>query len=207
MAYFPMYVDISNKPCLVVGGGMIAFRKVTVLMDFDAQLLVVAEEFCQELVQYEKEHPDRIRLQKKSYDSGDCDGKTLVVAATNQPGKNHEIAVYCKAQGIPVNAVDQKEDCTFIFPSYIRQQDLVASFSSSGKSPLLTQVLKEKEEEILTPMLGELNERLGKIREDVKQYCKTEDERKNVYRRIYQYAMEQGEVPDETKIQELLKHL
>ncbi len=207
MAYFPMYVEVKGKPCLIVGGGQVAFQKAVVLKDFEASLTVVAKEFCAKLVRYEEEYPKQIRLIKKSYEPKDCDGKLLVVAATNRTQLNHEIAMYCKEKNIPVNAVDQKEDCTFIFPSYIRQKDLVASFSSSGKSPLLTQVLKEQEADILTPMLGELNDCLGRLREYVKLHYKTEDEKKRVYRAVYEYALRQQEVPDEKKIQEIIKQL
>jgi uroporphyrin-III C-methyltransferase/precorrin-2 dehydrogenase/sirohydrochlorin ferrochelatase/precorrin-2 dehydrogenase/sirohydrochlorin ferrochelatase len=202
-----MYVDISNKPCLIVGGGLIAYRKAVVLKDFQAEITVVAENFCEELVMYAKEYQTSIHLMTKSYEPMDCEGSCLVVAATNHAQLNHEIAVYCKTHGIPVNAVDQKEDCTFIFPSYVRQKDLVAAFSSAGKSPLLTQVLKEKESGILTPIYGELNECLGQLREYVKAHYETESEQKRIYRSIYEWTMEQGKVPDETQIQELLKQL
>ncbi len=202
-----MYVDLSSKMCLVVGAGEVAVRKVEVLLDFDAKVLVVAEQFAPEMEAYQRMYPDRVTLQKRSFEPKDCEGRFLVVAATNHPGKNHEIAVYCKEHGIAVNAVDQKEDCTFIFPSYVRQKDLVASFSSAGKSPLLTQILKDEEKSVLTPFVGELNECLGAVRDKVKAIYQTEGERKAAYRRIYQYAMQRGEIPDEQKIQELLNDL
>lgn len=202
-----MYVDLSGRPCLVVGAGEVAVRKVEVLLDFDAKVFVIAKDFSQGMEACRKMHPDRVTLQRKRFEPEDCDGRFLVVAATNHPGKNHEIACYCKAHGIAVNAVDQKEDCTFIFPSYVRQKDLVASFSSAGKSPLLTQMLKEEEKSVLTPFVGELNECLGAVRDRVKARYRTEGERKGAYRRIYQYAMQHGEIPDERKIQELLNEL
>ena len=77
---------------------------------------------------------------------------------------NHELSTYCKDHKILVNVVDQKEDCSFIFPSYLKEKDIIAAFSSSGKSPLITQYLKEKEKEVLTPFLGEINDYLGSLR-------------------------------------------
>ena len=207
MAYFPMYVDLSGRPCLVVGAGEVAVRKVEVLLDFDAKVFVVAKDFSKGMEACQKMHPDRVTLQRKGFEPKDCEGRFLVVAATDHPGKNHEIACYCKEHGIAVNAVDQKEDCTFIFPSYVRQKDLVASFSSAGKSPLLTQILKEEEKSVLTPFIGELNECLGAVRDKVKAIYQTEGERKAAYRRIYEYAMRYGEIPDERKIQKLLNDL
>ena len=69
----------------------------------------------------------------------------MVIDATDDNALNHEIAEYCKAKDSMVNAVDQKADCSFIFPSYIKEKNLVAAFSSGGNSPVLTQYLKGKE--------------------------------------------------------------
>jgi uroporphyrin-III C-methyltransferase/precorrin-2 dehydrogenase/sirohydrochlorin ferrochelatase/precorrin-2 dehydrogenase/sirohydrochlorin ferrochelatase len=199
-----MYVDISASPCLIVGGGTIAYRKAEVLRDFGAQITVVAEKFCARLQQYAAEDPEHIRLIEKSYEDNDCEGKLLVVAATERASVNHAISEYCKSRGIPVNAVDQKEDCTFIFPSYVRQGDVVAAFSSAGKSPLLTQLLKEKETDILTPLYGELNECLGNLRPFVKSRFATGEERKKAYQTIISWTKEHGVVPDESKAREIL---
>jgi uroporphyrin-III C-methyltransferase/precorrin-2 dehydrogenase/sirohydrochlorin ferrochelatase/precorrin-2 dehydrogenase/sirohydrochlorin ferrochelatase len=127
-----------------------------------------------------------------------------VVAATDSAKLNHEVAVYCKKRGIPVNVVDQIEDCTFIFPSYIRRKDVVAAFSSSGKSPLLTQILRDEEEEKLSPLYGDLNECLGKLRPYVKSHFATEEERKKAYRSIVSWTREHGAVPNEAQAQEIL---
>ncbi len=95
-----------------------------------------------------------------------------------------------------VNAVDQKADCSFIFPSYIREKNLVAAFSSGGNSPVLTQYLKGKEQEILTPFLGELNEYMGQIREAVLSGYDTEAERKSVFKEIVCKAIDSGKLPE-----------
>ena len=95
-----------------------------------------------------------------------------------------------------VNAVDQKADCSFIFPSYIKEKNLVAAFSSGGNSPVLTQYLKGKEQEILTPFLGELNEYMGQIREKVIAQYDTEAERKRVFKEILCVAIDNGRIPE-----------
>ena len=120
----------------------------------------------------------------------------MVIAATDDNALNHEIAEYCKAKGIMVNAVDQKADCSFIFPSYIKEKNLVAAFSSSGNSPVLTQYLKGKEQEILTQFLGELNEYMGQIREKVIAEYDTEAERKHVFKEILCAAIDNGRIPE-----------
>lgn len=210
MAYFPMFVDMTERECLIVGGGNVAYRKVIVMLDFGAKVTVVAEDICDELRKltiddiasedktgsYTANKENRITFIKRRFERKDCDGMEMVIAATDDNDLNHEIAEYCKANGIMVNAVDQKADCSFIFPSYIKEKNLVAAFSSGGNSPVLTQYLKGKEQEILTPFLGELNEYMGQIREKVIAQYDTEAERKRVFKEILCAAIDNGRIPE-----------
>lgn len=210
MAYFPMFVDMTKRECLIVGGGNVAYRKVIVMLDFGAKVTVVAEDICDELRKltiddiasedktgsYTANKENRITFIKRRFERKDCDGMEMVIAATDDNALNHEIAEYCKAKYIMVNAVDQKDDCSFIFPSYIKEKNLVAAFSSGGNSPVLTQYLKGKEQEILTPFLGELNEYMGCIREKVIAQYDTEAERKRVFKEILCAAIDNGSIPE-----------
>lgn len=210
MAYFPMFVDMTKRECLIVGGGNVAYRKVIVMLDFGAKVTVVAEDICDELRNltiddisneyksglYTANKENRITFIKRRFERKDCDGMEMVIAATDDNALNHEIAEYCKANGIMVNAVDQKADCSFIFPSYIKEKNLVAAFSSGGNSPVLTQYLKGKEQEILTPFLGELNEYMGQIREKVIAQYDTQAERKRVFKEILCAAIDNGRIPE-----------
>lgn len=200
MAYFPMFVDMTERECLIVGGGNVAYRKVMVMLDFGAKVTVVAEDICDELrkltIDDTANKENRITFIKRRFERKDCDGMEMVIAATDDNALNHEIAEYCKAKGIMVNAVDQKADCSFIFPSYIKEKNLVAAFSSSGNSPVLTQYLKGKEQAILTPFLGELNEYMGQIREKVIAEYHTEAERKRVFKEILCAAIDNGRIPE-----------
>lgn len=131
MAYFPMFVDMTERECLIVGGGNVAYRKVIVMLDFGAKVTVVAEDICDELRkltiddiaredktgsytankennQTDSDAADRITFIKRRFERKDCDGMEMVIAATDDNALNHEIAEYCKANGIMVNAVDQK---------------------------------------------------------------------------------------------------
>ena len=210
MAYFPMFVDMTERECLIVGGGNVAYRKVIVMLDFGAKVTVVAEDICDELRKltiddiasedktssYTANKENRITFIKRRFERKDCDGMEMVIAATDDNALNHEIAEYCKAKDIMVNAVDQKADCSFIFPSYIKEKNLVAAFSSGGNSPVLTQYLKGKEQEILTPFLGEMNEYMGQIREKVIAQYDTEAERKRVFKEILSAAIYNGRIPE-----------
>ena len=185
MAYFPMFVNLKDQPCLVVGGGMVAYRKVKVLLDFEARVVVVGENICDKIYEIVKKS-NQLELQKKCFEGADCDNLL-----------NHHIAEICNSKGIMVNAVDQKEDCSFIFSSYIKEKNLIAAFSSSGNSPVLAQYLKSQEKEILTPFLGELNEYMGKIRKRVIEKYDTEEKRKEIFKEIVNTAIENGELPQE----------
>ena len=178
MAYFPMFVDIKKKKCLIVGGGTVALRKVQVLLDFGADVVVVALEVISKI----KEYP--VTVYQRNFEKEDLQGCELVVAATDDAGLNHKIAEAAQKQKIPVNAVDQQEDCSFIFPSYLKHRDLVGAFSSAGNSPVLTQYLKESLKEILTEELGQINDYMGSIRPVVKTRIETEKLRRQVYQTI-----------------------
>ena len=184
MAYFPMFVDMTERECLIVGGGNVAYRKVIVMLDFGAKVTVVAENICDE-------------LRKLTIDDIASEDKTGSYTANKENNQTDSDAAdritFIKRM---VNAVDQKADCSFIFPSYIKEKNLVAAFSSGGNSPVLTQYLKGKEQEILTPFLGELNEYMGQIREKVIAQYDTEAERKRVFKEILCAAIDNGRIPE-----------
>lgn len=200
MAYFPLFINLENKPCLVVGGGKVAIHKAQVLLDFGAEVLIISHVIIKEIKQMKK-----VTVMEREFMPEDTKGKALVVAATDDAAENHRIAELCKKQGILVNAVDRIEDCGFIFPSYVRQKDVVAAFSSSGKSPVLTQYLKARENEILTPQIGNLNDLLGSLRSRAKQLFFTEEERKCFYQEILKLWLLKKSLPTDEEIEALLK--
>lgn len=200
MAYFPMFVNLEGQPCLIVGGGRVALRKVQVLRDFGAAVTVAAPEILREI----EEIPGVVCLHRE-YGEELLEGMSLVVAATADEEENRAVSRRCRARGIPVNAVDQMEDCSFIFPSYLRRQDLVAAFSSSGKSPLMTQYLKGRMEPAMTDFAGELTEYLGSIRGQVKARVGTEAQRREVYRLVLGSAMEGETLPDQGQLDGYIK--
>lgn len=193
MAYFPLFVQLDKRPCLVVGGGTVAFRKIRVLLDFGADVTVVAPEITDAI----SGMPENIICHEKEYDTGDLYGFSLVVAATDDTELNHRISRDCRARGIMVNAVDQQEDCDFIVPAYLKAGEVVAAFSSGGNSPVVTQYLKKKNRDFVTPELGEITAYLGSIREAVKERVPTEAMRKRVYLHILEQWERTGQIPGE----------
>lgn len=200
MAYFPAFIEIENHPVLVVGGGRTALKKIEVLLEFKADITVIASEFIEEIQKMDSQLVKRL---EKPFQVSDVEGMHIVVAATESKEVNHVIAEVCRERKILVNAVDQASDCTFIFPSYIKQGEVVAAFSSGGKSPVVTQYLKEKNRPIVTLGLAELTERLGSLRDMAKECIATEKMRKAFYQEVLALGLEEERVPDEKEIEEI----
>ena len=200
MAYFPFFIELKDMPCLVVGGGEVAIRKVKELVEFEAKVTVVAKEIAKELVEMEE-----IRCFEKEFQVTDLEGMRVVVAATNDAECNQRISEACRQRHILVNAVDQKEDCEFIFPAYCKKGNVVAAFSTGGQSPVVAQYVKEKNETIVTEELGQITEVLGNLRDEVKLRIPTVEKRKQVYREILQLALEQDAIPTENEIQQMIE--
>ncbi|MBE5904256.1 MAG: bifunctional precorrin-2 dehydrogenase/sirohydrochlorin ferrochelatase [Pseudobutyrivibrio sp.] len=203
MAYFPMFVDLTDANCLVVGGGSVALRKVNVLLDFGAKVHVIAKEISMDLAALSEE-TDHLLLEQREFTPFDLQYRKLVIVATSDNELNGQIYMMCSEGGIPVNVVDDQKKCSFIFPSYIKEQNLVGAFSSGGNSPALTQYLKNKEKEILTPRLGELNEVLGRWRQPIKELFPLESSRKSAFEQLIDYALCYDGIPTDEEIEELL---
>ncbi|MGN1267085.1 MAG: bifunctional precorrin-2 dehydrogenase/sirohydrochlorin ferrochelatase [Dorea sp.] len=198
MSYFPMFVEIKNCPCLVVGGGAVAFRKIEVLREFGAKVTVVSPEIMQSI----KEMED-IFCKERAFQLSDIHNMKLVVATTGDKALNHMIAEACKEQKIPVNIVDQIEDCSFIFPSYLKQGEVVAAFGSGGQSPVITQYLKEQARPFMTKDLGELAESMGAIRQIVKETVPFE-KRRECYQEILDLWVDENKVPSQEEMARIL---
>lgn len=200
MAYFPMFVQLKNKKCLVIGGGKVALRKVQVLKDFEADVTVIAPEMIEQIRQI-----DKIRRIFRTFMEEDLKEADLVVAAVDDQEINRKISKICRDKKIPVNAVDQKEDCSFIFPSYVKEGEVVAAFSSGGQSPLITQYLKEKIKPDLTEELGQIAQILGSLRKLAKSCIETEQERKAFYKELLQIGLEDIDSLDEQHINQIIQ--
>ena len=200
MAYFPMFVQLKNKKCLVIGGGRIALRKIEVLKDFEADVTVIAPEMIPQIRQI-----DKIRRIFRTFMEEDFKEAELVVAATNDPKVNSEISKICMQRKIPVNAVDQKEDCSFIFPSYVKEGEVVAAFSSGGQSPMITQYLKEKIKPNLTEELGQIAQILESLRAFAKSWIATEQQRKEFYKELLQIGLKDIDSLEEQRINEIIQ--
>ena len=165
MRYYPIQLDIRNRPCLVVGGGGVGTRKVNSLLDCGARVTVVSPEAGPEL--HAAAEQDRITLRLREYESADLEGMFLVVGATDDEELNRRISTDAGTRRVLCNIADRPDKCTFILPAVIARGDLVVTVSTSGKSPALAKKLRRtlgrqfgEEYAVLLTLLGAVRKRL-----------------------------------------------
>jgi len=142
LAYYPIFLNIYQRKCVVVGGGEVALRKVRTLLEQGATVQVVTPSLCLELSHLAKS--GAINVLQRNYEPGDLQGAYIAIAATTQADTNKRVATEAKSRGILVNVVDDWEQSDFIVPSHIRRGDLTIAVSTAGKSPALAQKIRKK---------------------------------------------------------------
>ena len=172
MSYFPFFADIENADVLVVGGGRVALRKVERLLPYGPRITVAACSFCPELLGM-----DEIVRVKAAFAQEMVEGRDAVIAATDDAQVNERIYALCKLRRIPVNVVDDKEKCSFLFPSLVKRGALSIGISTGGASPSAAVYLKERIEEILPERIGEILAFLEMARPMIRQSFRSESER------------------------------
>lgn len=128
--YFPMFVDISDKKIIIVGGGKIAQRRIETLLDFADNLWVIAPEITAPIARLSDNQ--QIHWIKDVYHTDMIVGADIVLAATNDAACNDKVAEDCKSRHILVNTAHKKEACDFYFPGIVRQGNIVAGVTASG---------------------------------------------------------------------------
>lgn len=171
MEYFPITVQMKDRLCLIVGGGEIATRKLTHVLKADAKVTLLSHDFSNKIKALEKE--GRVNLIYGSFDESilnkqDLQDLYLIIAATDNNKINKRVSKMAQSQSIWVNVVDDLELSTFIMPAVIDRSPLLIAVSSSGVSPVLARMIREKIEWLLPKSLGKLLDKLKKIRPEVK---------------------------------------
>jgi siroheme synthase-like protein len=188
-----MFVDLKDKLCIVVGGGAVAYRKIKALLEFEARILVIAPKCIDKIYRLKDSLPPKqLVITERNFEAGDTYKAYLVIAATDDLVLNKKIAEECRQKNIPVNVVDVQEECSFIFPAYIKRGAVTIGVTSSGKSPVISQRLKKSIAEQLPEYLEDLADILGEARELVKKSFDTEAERKKVYIALIEAAEKQN---------------
>lgn len=183
MQYFPVFLRLSDRQVLVVGGGDVACRKVDLLLRAKANITVISKDLHPHLAAYVD--AERIRYIHKHYEQSDLDGFDQIWATTDQRDVNHQIYTDATARGLWLNTVDDPQYCHFITPSMVDRSPIQIAISSGGASPVLVRYIRENLETILPQNLSLLAEFAGKQRQRVKQYYSTVDERRKFWERFF----------------------
>jgi precorrin-2 dehydrogenase / sirohydrochlorin ferrochelatase len=138
--YYPAFLRIHKKKCVVVGGGRVALRKIRMLLDCGGEVKVVSSTFHSNLLRLAEKKA--IRLIRRDYKPGDLTGAAMVIAATDRQEINRSVAEEAKRVGALANVVDDPEPSSFILPSYFRRGGLTLAVSTGGKSPALARKIK-----------------------------------------------------------------
>lgn len=145
--FFPLYFDISQKRIVFIGGGTIASRRIQVLMEFEADILVIAPEVCEAVFKAHRNgsitYIDSVYKEEYLLDAD------IVLACTNDEELNHEIYMVCKKKGIVVNNCSNKEECDFQFPAIIQRDSLVIGINSGGEDHRKVKQTRELIEDLL----------------------------------------------------------
>ena len=142
--FYPVFLNLTGRRCVIIGGGQIAEGKISKLLDSGAKIIVISPDATQGIRGFAER--GQIELDLRKYQEGDLQGAFLAIAATNDRVVNQEIFEEAEKQGILLNAVDDMPRCTFIAPSIVERGPVTVAISTGGASPALARKLREKME-------------------------------------------------------------
>lgn len=182
MDYLPLFTDIKNKRCLIVGGGGIALRKARLLAQAGARVCVVAPEIDAGLSEIALHSGGEVH--QRVYRGTDLHDVALVIAATDDVAVNTQVSADAQARHLPVNVVDSPSLCSVILPSIIDRSPVMIAVSSGGQSPVLARQLRAKLESLIPSAYGRLAALVGKFRSNAAQKFPDVDERRKFWEEI-----------------------
>ena len=216
MDYLPIFVNIKNQHCLIVGGGPVAARKADLFIKAGAIVTVIAPELKTEM----KHHLSHSKI---VWEMGVFDVEDMarfskpkyVISATDDEAVNQAVYHYCQAHDIPVNVADQTEYCDFILPAIVDREPMTIAISTGGRSPVLARLMKARLETMIPTGFSRLADLLGRYRQKVKDAITDLDGRKVFWESLLEGAFidktVQGNVAEAEamlakKIQQVAEH-
>ena len=184
MDYFPVFLDLKNRLCLLIGGGEVATRKGRMLAKAGARLRIVAPEISVELRELAEKNQGE--LHEREYLSSDLRDCVLAIAATDSESLNKKISADAQALNLPVNVVDTPALCTYITPAIIDRSPLVIAVSSGGEAPVLARLVRTKLETLIPAGYGKLAQIASQWRERIKARFSDGDSRRKFWEKILQ---------------------
>ena len=201
MAYFPMFVDLEKKNVLVVGGGMVALRKVQKILPFGAKVTVIAPEIVDKMEQMQS-----VILKKRPFEPEDLHSEiAMVITATDDSVLNQQIAALCRERKIPVNVVDDAKECSFIFPAIVQQGDFSVGISTGGASPTAAIYYKERMQELVPDNMDEILDWLEVKRQEMKKTIPQQAKRAGIFRKLFDACLEKQRPLTEEEMQDYIE--
>lgn len=202
MPHFPMFVDLSGRPVLIVGGGGVALRKLRKLVPYDPKCVVVAPEVAEEI-----RSMDGVQVCRRPFSPDDLEPRpALVIAATDDPAVNRQVSSLCRQQNIPVNVADDPALCTFLFPALVQRGSFSAGISTGGASPVAAAYFKERLEDFLPERLEDLLDWLERLRPFLKAAIPDQTRRAGAFHRLFDACMEKGAPLTEAETARCINH-
>lgn len=184
MDFLPIFLDVKNQPCILIGGGDVASRKARLLLKAGATIEVIAPELCDKLERMVEKGD--INYQRRRYSQDDLKNAMLVIAATDNPEINQEVARAAKALDVPVNVVDDPDTGNFIMPSVIDRSPVIAAVSTGGASPVLARLIRSRLESLIPAGYGRLGKLTAQFRDQVKTRIQKAADRRLFWDRVLQ---------------------
>ncbi|NOQ63516.1 MAG: uroporphyrinogen-III C-methyltransferase [Methyloprofundus sp.] len=209
MEYFPLFIDLKNKICLVVGAGEVAARKIELLAKAGATITVIAPTISASVQQLSSSYS--LNIIEKDFAVNDIQQQRLIISATNQTEVNALVAATADSHNIPVNVVDNPELCSFIVPAIIDRSPVIAAVSSGGTSPVLARLLRAKLESLIPPAFGRMAKLAEKYRPAVKEHINPPAQRRIFWEKVLQGSIAElfysgKEAEAEARLQEAIQN-
>ncbi len=184
MFHLPVYYQVKDRPCLVVGGGEVAARKAELLLRRAARVIVVAPRISLRLRSLSE--TAAITLIAREFRPDDLREAWLAFAATDDPEINATVARHARRLGVPVNVADDPACCTFIMPSIIERAPVQIAVSTGGASPVLARLLRARLETLIPAAYGRLAALMAEFRDRARSRFDDSTARRRFWERILQ---------------------
>lgn len=168
MAYLPLFLKLQHQPALLVGGGIVAYRKARALLRAKADIHICSAHFSNDLKALAKDNDHITLMHQTSFNTEMLSAFRVVIAATNDSTINHDVAMKAQKINIPVNVVDEPDHSTFLMPAIIDRSPLLIAISSAGKAPVLARKIRQQIEQLVPDGMGRVVELAGQLRDKVK---------------------------------------
>ena len=176
MDHLPIFINVRQNSCLVIGGGDIALRKINLLIKAQAKVDCLSPLFCEGITNLSQNGD--VNLIQKRFESDDIKDYAIIIASTDDSSVNALISKSAKKARIPVNVVDSPELSSFIMPSIVDRSPVIIAVSSAGRAPVLARIIRAKLETVIPSAYGVLAEIAGEYRQKVKdRFSKIKDRR------------------------------